>query len=454
MPRLRLVPRAAWLALLVVLLVGGGIRYHEATHPVPSKELSADARSYTTIAQHLATTGNYAGRNGRLKALHWPPATPQVFALAYGVQSTLGGHDAPRYRDDVRVLHYAQFAISTLTLLVVFVLGWVLAGPWAGVAAAAVLAVYPPAYWGPANLLSEPLGALMVTGALTAVALAWRTRLLAWWGTAGALFGGVLLTRTDLLFVPALLALTALLWLGSTVSWRRGLQSAALLVGLCAVVVLPWTIQASDTAGKLVPVTNGGGSAFFVGTYLPGNGSTYDMKFALLDEIRATYPGKFDDTDYKQIPAELVLNMVARRHPDLPRDEALMKEARQNVVDALGHPVELTGMGVFKLGKMWFRATLGGSSTPMPVVRITHVILILVAFVGLLFGVLRRRHPGLVAILLTIATATGVHLIAVAHGRYNLPLMPILIAGGASGWALWIEGWRQRRRSRAAASVG
>jgi len=445
MPRLRLVPRAAWLGLLVVLLVGGGIRWHQANHPVPTKELSADARSYVTIAQHLVRTGNYAGRNGKVKALHWPPATPHVFALAYDLQPG----KAPRYRDDVHVLHLAQFAISTLTLLVVFVLGWVLAGPWAGVVAAGLLAVYPPAYWGPGNLLSEPLGALMLTSAFTAVALAWRTRLLAWWGTAGALFGGVLLTRTDLLFVPPLVALMALLVLGSTVGWRRGLQAGALLLALCATVVLPWTIQASQTAEKLVPVTNGGGSAFFVGTYLPGNGSTFDMKFAMLDEIRRAYPGKFDHTDYKQVPAQLVLDHVAARHPDLPRDDALMKEARQNVVDALGHPVELTGMVVFKLGKMWFRATLGGSSTPMPIVRITHVILILLMFAGLLWGVIRRRHAGIGAILLCIAVATGVHMIAVAHGRYNLPLMPILIAGGVAGWSLALQGWWRTRRSHA-----
>ncbi|WP_320670013.1 hypothetical protein [Patulibacter defluvii] len=446
MPRLRLVPRSAWVALLLVLLVGGGIRFAQARDPIPAKELSTDARSYKTLAQHLALTGNYSGTNGKVKALHWPPATPHVFALAYKLQP--GKH--PAGREDTRVLNYAQWAISTTTILVLFVLGWVLAGPWTGVIAAAFLALYPPAFWGPSNLLSEPLGALMVTSAFTAVALAWRTRILAWWGTAGALFGGVLLTRTDLLFVPALVAVLGLVVLGNTVSWRRGLMASGALLACCAIVVLPWTIQASDTAGKLTPVTSGGGSAFFVGTYLPGNGSTYDMKYAMLDQIRARHPA-FKDRNYKQIPAAVVLDDVAQRHPHLDRDAALMKEAKKNLRDAvLHHPVELAGMFSFKIGKMWFRATLGGSSTPMPLLRIYHVILILAAFFGLLYALLRRRDPAIGAILIGIATATGVHMIAVAHGRYNLPLMPILIAAGAAGWTLMVRDWRQRRRARAA----
>ncbi|MGE4428233.1 MAG: hypothetical protein AB7G37_17405, partial [Solirubrobacteraceae bacterium] len=387
MPRLRLVPKSAWLALLIVLLIGGGIRADQAINHVPPQELSSDAQSYMTISQHLATTGNYSGLNGFVKALHWPPATAHVFRIAYEIAPG----DRPAYRNDVNPLHWAQFGISTLTIVVVFLLGWILGGPWAGVATAALVAFYPPLAWAPSNLLSEPLGALMLSSALTAVALAWRTGIRWWWATAGSLFGGVLLTRTDLLFVPPVLAVLALVVLGNTVGWRKGVESAALLVVMCVIVVLPWTIYASGKAEKFVPITTGGGSAFFVGTFLDGNGSTFDMKYVLQDEIRAKHP-EYADTDYKQIPAELVLNEVAARHPDLDRDEALLKEARENLRDAvLGRPNELAGLMVFKLGKMWLRATLGGSSTKKPVLRTGHVVLVLVTFLGLMVGVVGYR---------------------------------------------------------------
>lgn len=462
MPRLRSVPRLAWLALVLVLLVGGGLRYDQAVHPVA--KVSADAQSYTNIAQNLARNGTYTGRSQRgpvtakawkkakVQALHWPPATPHVFALAYEV---VPGAD-PNDRANVDVLHKTQFVISTATILVAFLLGWVLAGAWAGVATAAIVAAYPPLVWGPSTLLSEPLGALMVTAAFTAVALAWRSGRLPWWGLAGALLGGVLLTRTDLMFVPAFLAVFALCLIGATVGWRRGLQSAALLIAGTAVVVLPWTFQASRTAETLVPVTSGSSSALFVGTYLPGNGSTFDMKFAMLDEIIERHPS-YAGRHYTTIPAQVVLDDVAKKtrekHPDLDleRDEALSTAARENLrTYALGQPVAFARMMLFKVGKMWTRYARGGADPTKAAYTAMHLLIVGLAAFGLLWGIVRRRDPALVSILIAIATGTAVHMLAVAHGRYNLPLMPILIAGGVAGWTMMWQGRRAARASRSA----
>jgi hypothetical protein len=60
----------------------------------------------------------------------------------------------------------------------------------------------------------------------------------------------------------------------------------------------------------------------------------------------------------------------------------------------------------------------------------------------------RRRDPALASIGLGILVATGVHTLAVAHGRYNLPLMPILLVAGCAGWTYAIREWREARRSR------
>lgn len=457
MPRLRSVPRLAWLALVVVLLIGGGLRYDQSVNPV--EKVSADAQSYTNIAQNLARNGTYTGRSKRgpvtakawqrakVQALHWPPATPHVFALAYDVAP---GAD-PNDRDEVGLLHTTQFLISTATILVAFVLGWVLAGPWAGVATAAIVAVYPPLAWGPSTLLSEPLGALLVTAAFTAVAIAWRSGRRAWWALGGALLGGVLLTRTDLMFVPLFLSVFALCMIGATVSWRRGFQSAGLLLAGCAVVVLPWTYQASRTAEALVPVTTGSSSALFVGTYLPGNGSTFDMKFALLDEVVAKHPS-YADRHYTTIPAQVVLDDVAKWRPHLERDEALSAAARQNLrTYALGQPVAFARMMLFKVGKMWTRYARGGADPTKAAYTAAHLLIVGLAAFGLLWGIVRRRDPALVSILIAIATGTAVHMLAVAHGRYNLPLMPILIAGGVAGWAMLLRGRRADRAERAAA---
>lgn len=462
MPRLRTIPRLAWIALLLVLVVGGGIRLHQAQNPQP--ELSQDALSYTGIAQNIAERGEYTGRTKRgpvpkesrrtgaqirrdaeIKALHWPPFTPHVFALAYRL--TPGEH--PTGRLDVESLNYAQWAVSTATILAAFALGWVLVGAWTGVAGAAVVALYPPLAWGPSSLLSEPLGAFLVACAFTALTLAWRTRRRPWWATAGALFGAVLLTRTDLLFVPVLCALLGLVVVGTADGWRRGVQSAALLGLGLVVVVAPWTIYASGTSGAFVPVTTGGGSALFVGTFLPGNGSTFDMKFALKDEVVARHP-IYRDRPYTTIPAQVVLDDVAARHPELERDAALSKEARENLRRyALGDPLDFGRMMLFKAAKMWTRYARGGFDKTSGAWTTLHIALVLLSAFGLIWGVVRRRDPALASIGLGLLVATGVHTLAVAHGRYNLPLMPILLVAGCAGWTMALREWRGARRARA-----
>ncbi|MEN0015333.1 MAG: hypothetical protein AAGC46_18330, partial [Solirubrobacteraceae bacterium] len=263
----------------------------------------------------------------------------------------------------------------------------------------------------------------------------------------GALFGAVLLTRTDLLFVPILCALLGLIVLGNTHGWKLGAQSAALLVAGVVVVVSPWVSYASGKSGSFVPVTTGGGSALFVGTFLPGNGSTFDMKFALKDEVVRRHP-TYADRHYTTIPAEVVLDDVAARHPELDRDEALSKEARENLRKyALGDPLKFGEMMGFKAAKMWTRYARGGFDKTQDRWTILHIALVLFGASGLIWGVVRRRDPALASIGLGILVATGVHTLAVAHGRYNLPLMPVLIVAGCVGWTYALREWRAGRRS-------
>jgi 4-amino-4-deoxy-L-arabinose transferase-like glycosyltransferase len=439
-PRLREIPKHAWIALAVIVLIGGGIRVYETTKPI--SRLSADALSYSSLGKNVALYGDFPQGLGPIR---WPPGTPYMFAVAYRLAP---GDYTKNGQVNYAPLRWAQFLVSIGTVLAVFLLAWLLVGPWAGVLAAAIIAFYPPLYWAPSNLLSEPLGGFLVTCAFAALAAGWRSRTNAWWfAAAGALLGGVLLTRTDLLFVPALLSLLVLVWLWRTNGWRRGLLSAAALAGATFVVILPWVVHASDRAGRLVPITQGGGSAFFVGTYLPGNGSTYGLKAALLKDVRAAHPS-LRHTYYKDIPAKLVLDTVAARHPEMSRDNALLAEAQKNLKnDVLHHPAKTVRLWWTKFRKMWFRATLGGAHHPMHVLRVYHFILVLLAMIGLLVGIVRRRDPALVSILVGLGTATAVHLIAVANGRYGLPLMAILVAGGIAGWWTLVEDLRARKRA-------
>ncbi len=444
--RLAHIPRNAWIALALILVIGGGLRAQQATTPA---RVSSDARSYAVIAQNLADHHRYEGRLPGTGALHWPPATPALFALAYRIAP--GNY--PLATDKYQPIRWAQFVVSTLTILAVFVLGVLLAGAWPGVIAAGLIAFYPPLLWGPSNLLSEPLGALVVTVAFVAMTAAWRLRRWWWFPLTGALFGLMLLTRSDLLPVPFAMALLVLIVEGRRRGWARGAGKAALLITATAVVVAPWSIHASNAAGRFVPLTTGGGAAFFVGTYLPGNGNTVDLKVALRAQTIAKHP-KLAARPTRDIPALVILDDVAARHPGMDRDQALLAEAKKNIQHNLLHdPIGFAGLLADKFAKLWLRSTLGGSHTPNHPMRIYHFILVLLAAFGLVAGLIRRRDVALGAILLALAATTSIHMLSVAHGRYNLPLMGLLVAGGVAGWWMLVEDRRAKQATAAGRPV-
>jgi 4-amino-4-deoxy-L-arabinose transferase-like glycosyltransferase len=414
----------------VVLLVSFGLNARVAADPRNDYQ-SADERSYGKLAVDLVDNHAYGGGStGMREPLHWPPGAPVLFAVGY----KLFGSDRDARTYDIRSAYWEQALITTGTTALALLLAWILAGPWAGVVAGAIVGTYPPLIGATGDQLSEPLGAFLLLAAFVALALALKRRRLWWFAAAGALFGLTILTRTDLLPVPFLIAgLGGLIALIRTRSWRS-LLAPALLAGTAVVVLAPWTIYASSQEGRFIPVTKGSAAALFVGTYLPGGGTTIGMKEHLEAQLRAKHP-EYDGIKTYKIPAADALELFAAKHPDLPRDVALNKEAKKNLVHySTTQPVAFAKMQWAKAKRMWFFYYRGGGvhyiSTPM---RIWQVVLVLAAGLGLLAGLIRRRDALLAAALLTLAFSTVIHTIVVSQARYNVPLMPLLIATGVAG---------------------
>ena len=245
--------------------------------------------------------------------LHWPPGAPLLFAAGYELFGS--AQDAQDY--DIGAVYWQQAVITTGTTALAAALAWILVGPWAGVLAALLVGTYPPLIGATGDQLSEPLGAFLLLGAFVALALAVKRNAPLAFAAAGALFGLTILTRTDLLAVPFLIAGIG----GAIVLFKeRSLKRAILRWGMVAIaaalVLAPWTIYASREAGRLVPVTKGSAAALFVGTYLPGGGTTIGMKEHLEDELRRRHPSYAGRKTYK-IPAAAALAIFADRHPDL-----------------------------------------------------------------------------------------------------------------------------------------
>lgn len=430
--------RLPFILLAAVCALSFGLNARMAADPRNDYQ-SADERSYGKLAVDIADNRMYGSRETNMKEpLHWPPGAPVLFAVSY----KLFGSDADRKDYDIGAVYWTQALVTTGTTAMAFLLAWLLVGPWAGLIAGLIVATYAPLIGATGDQLSEPLGAFLLISAFTVLALAIRRRTRLWlYAAAGALFGLTILTRTDLLPVPFLIAGAMV---GLALLRRREIKTTTLRYGLVAVtagvVLLPWTIYASAEKGRFVPVTVGSASALFVGTYLPGGGTTMGMKTHIEDELRRRNP-QYDGVKTYKIPAAEALEIFAEKHPDLPRDQALQKEARKNLIHySTTEPVAFAQMQWAKAKRMWFFYYRGGGvhyiSTPM---RIWQVVLVILAGAGLLAGFIRRRDPLLGAVLITIAFSTLIHTIVVSQARYNVPLMPSLIAAGVAGWFLALQ---------------
>src|SRR5215210_4189114 len=150
------------LAVLAALTVVGGILRFDAAAD-PSAYQSKDEQSYAMIARGLAVNGHY-GNPGMSDPMHWPPGAPLLFGLAYKVKPEIRGGGVW----DVPSAYPLQALVGTLTIPAAFLLAWLIAGWGAGLVAAAAVAFYPPLISASGDLLSEPLGALLVTSALAA----------------------------------------------------------------------------------------------------------------------------------------------------------------------------------------------------------------------------------------------------------------------------------------------
>src|SRR4051812_24913349 len=443
LPALSRPARLAVVGVLLTLIFAGGaaLRFDQAGRPADPH--SADERAYLTLAQSLERHGTYGGPGSTMEdPQHWPPGAPALFALAERIDSGPPGSFNPPS------VYTAQAIVGSLAILAAFAAAALLAGAWAGLAAAAATAFYPPLIDVSARALSEPLGGLAL--ALTLLACAWAARRPAPWrfAVAGAALGATLLVRADLSPALPLLVVWALLLVRRAgLGWPRAALAGASLAAGAVLAVTPWVVEASRERGSFVPISTSGGSAIFVGTYLPGGGSMYGLKRSLGNQLRLQDPRLAAVPNFR-LPQERLLELAAARHPELTRDAALQREARENLDRyALRHPVRFARMLGSKGARMWTTPNRG--RRPLEAWRwAVHLALVGLALLGTLAGAWLVRGRGLGAMIAVAAASTTVNAVFLSEPRHLLPLLPALFAAGAAGWWLiggvWLPG---RRRS-------
>ncbi len=325
--------------------------------------------------------------------------------------------------------------MGTLTVAAAFALAALLAGAWAGVAAAAAVTFYPPMIEATSPLVSETLGAFAIATALAVLAWAWRGGGAARAALAGVALGAACLVRADVLL--GALAAVALL---AAVGWRArgrgtGLRAGAAALAGLLVLLVPWGVYASRRAHAFVPITDGGASTLFIATYLPGHGTIFGLKRALRGELVRRHPA-YRHTPAGRIPSMRFLDVVAARHPGLGRDAAISKELRRNLrVYVTGHPLAFARLTAGKVWRMWGAPFHGTFRRSTAAEVWFHRALVAVALLGLLGGLWRRRSVGLGLTAAAIAVVAVVDIAFVAEPRHAFRLMAALLAAGAAGWA-------------------
>jgi 4-amino-4-deoxy-L-arabinose transferase-like glycosyltransferase len=421
MARARHIPRWA-VALALVLAAGTALRVDAALHH--GRFLSTDERAYAALSIAVSRGAYSAPRMD--DPLHWPPGTPALFAAARQLTGD------PGTKLDPMALYWAQAVVGVVLIVVVFLIARALAGPWAGVAAAAGVALYPPLTVITGDVVSEPLGALLGAVMILALVRAWRAPAPWRFAAAGLFTGLAILVRADLLVLPLVLAMVVLLSLIRS-GPRPALMCAGAYLAAAVLALAPWSVYATKRRGQFTPITSSSWSGLFVGTYLPGDGRIFGIREALGDEARAHNP-KFRHVPNRNLRTEWILDAVAARHRDVGRSEALKRETLRNLrVYALGRPHDFAAMQVRKLQRMWIGYDRGTHHARRAWILVVHLVLSAAGLAGLLAGLWRTRHPALWAILATVVTVTAVNSFFVSEARHNVRLVPLLLAGGAAG---------------------
>ncbi len=302
----------------------------------------------------------------------------------------------------IRAALVFQALCGAATLLVVAWLAWRLAGAWAGVVAAALMAFDPyQAYFAALVSPLAPLGLALAATAAGGIAFssaAGEGGRRVWPRAAGA--GLALAAATYLeswavwLLAPALVAALVMK------DRRRLLAGWGVMAAVVAAALAPWLVRNALCVGGPV-LTTGGGHALYQGT-APEDGAPPPPPPEGLDE--------------------------------LGRDMFYLKQAAGRIADAPGAWVRLAAG---RIGRLWSPAPMWEGDVPLPPLAGYTSLLPtgLLALGGVL--ALARRAQAVVWLLMAAIGVTLVHLAAAGPAHERLASMPTLaVLGGAAVAAL------------------
>jgi 4-amino-4-deoxy-L-arabinose transferase-like glycosyltransferase len=246
--------RRFWVGIAGAVALGAAVRFVYLFHGAP-RLAGGDGFAYHFDALRLADGLGYTSSMGNVgeEHAHHPPGWVTLLA---GV-SEAGGRSMWAHQ-------VTGILIGLVLILVAGLVGRRYAGRRVGVLTALLAAVYPGFWVLEAQVLSEPLG-LVVVGVLMLVLADLWDRPTLWRAVlVGAVTGAVGLVRSEL-FVLLVIAVAPILLLNPRLSVRQRLASVGTAIAAALVVIAPWTIYNLGRFEEPVLLSSNVGSTLLAG---------------------------------------------------------------------------------------------------------------------------------------------------------------------------------------------
>jgi hypothetical protein len=441
-------------ALVAIVLLGLGLRVGEAWD---GRAPVFDATAYAAIARNLDEGHGFTvGAGATQPSSDYSPGLPLFVAGIYKV--TGGVHE--------RLARLVLALLGTLAVVFTYLIARRLAQPSAlgnpegdqrqrvpgrvvvaALIAALVVTIYPATIEYTGMLMTEPLAATLLAGAMLGIFWAGDGVALWRWAVPGLTLGALALVRPEYLAIGFLLAVLILAHEHFKVrrqrlaeiaearngppNWPRSLTVAAILVLGIVVVVAPWTVRNAFALNRFVSVSTGGGQVLYSGTYLPSDGNPEKVGAGVVAE----HPELFGPHAVEKLRLEQILARYGEHiYPELEPDKALSKLGKAQLErDVIHHTGEYVGFLAKKVGRIWSH----GPRAVMrePVWEALHWVLLGLGLLGLGLLLYYRRWEAVMigAVFLAI---TAISALLVASPRRVLVLIPLLsaCAGAAIAW--------------------
>jgi 4-amino-4-deoxy-L-arabinose transferase-like glycosyltransferase len=405
-------PIAFWavLALATALRLGYVLLY-------PQMPMCPDCRAYDEVGRHLAEGHGFVGGFGG-DTLFWPqvhqPDAPEI-----GIGPIYPAFLAAIYRvfgHEFLWVRVAQALIAALALVPLFALVDRVLGRAAALGGCVLVALYPAFIVYSGFVLTESLSTAMLIATMWALHRAWTRGTPAWWMFAGAMMALATLLRAEFVVVLGAAALLTL-WRQPT---RRTVLALLLVSATAAATMAPWTIRNYRLFHRFILVSAHDGDTLWI-------------------SVKGWREWRFGDPE---------LQSLVRGLSYLEESDALKRAALREIADhplrfgwtrlkrfpdlwLTGHTSNVTGV-TDSFQTYWQRGAYGA-------VGVKGVLLALnVGLIGLgLAGGVRAAtsgalsRPDVLLLATPIVCISIVHFVLFAAPRYQIPIMPFVLAFAA-----------------------